>query len=575
MNWKARLHQWQVSENVPSYLKTQIESLNDDELFDSFYRYLEFGTGGMRGGIGPGTNRINIVMIRRVTVALAMYVIENKGEDAGVVISYDNRYYSKEFAHETGRVLASFGIKVYLSDFIRPTPIVSFSIRKYKAFAGVMITASHNPAQYNGYKIYNTSGGQITLDTANKISSYLAKIHDETDIHISDSSISSNLIHTFGEDIDRSYLLALKEVTVNRELIANNNGIVQIVYTPLHGSGLNLVSKGLQEVGFKQLFIVKEQADYDSGFSTVQTPNPEERGVFDKAIEIGNAVEADLLIGTDPDTDRLGVAIRDNHDNNAYRLLSGNEIGSLMLYYLANNKHVPNSYVLKTIVTTDLTYKIANDFDLNVIDTLTGFKFIGEKINELEQKNKSFLFGFEESFGYLVKPFVRDKDAIQAAILMAEIVLFYKLNNQSVIDVLYEIGEKYGFYKESLRTMSYKGSEAIQQLADEMNYLRHNYPKKIGELGVSRIQDYLLGTEYEVASGKVMSLKLPKSNVIKIFLEDDSWVCIRPSGTEPKSKIYFSANDPHESNAIQKLNNIEMKFLSYFNGINEKVKSMN
>lgn len=565
MLWKEKVDKWQNSNAVPIYLKEELESLNSDILFDSFYRYLEFGTGGMRGEIGPGTNRINLVMIRRVTVALANYILANDGQSAGVVIAYDNRHFSKEFAEETAKVFAYYGVKVYLSDFIRPTPIVSLAVREFKAFAGVMITASHNPKQYNGYKIYDASGGQITLETANEITKILNEIEDETDLDFDlDNQGISNLINHFGSEIDELYLSKLRTVTVNTDLVKDEGEKVKILYTPLHGSGQYLVLNGLLEAGFLDSHLLQEQADYDSNFSTVDYPNPEEAEVFQLAIQKGDVISADILLATDPDSDRLGVAVRNGL---RYQLLTGNEIGVLMLYYLAQHNQLANSQVVKTIVTSDLGKKIAKAYQLNMTETLTGFKFIGEKIEDFEQSKLPFLFGYEESYGYLIKPYVRDKDAIQAAILLAEMALFYKLKNKTLLDVLDEIAKEYGYYKEELVTKTYYGAEASQFLVEQMSYIEANLPSYIGEMQVVRVQNYNKSLDLDVMSGVTKDIQLPQSNVLKLFLEDDSWVCIRPSGTEPKCKVYFSVNGRSQSEASEKLTQLSTDFLVYFEDV--------
>ena len=569
MVWEEKLKRWKSSPNVPSDLKGQLDELDALELYDSFYRYLEFGTGGMRGEIGPGINRINVVMVRRVTAALAQYVIRHKGQNAGVVVAYDNRRLSKEFASETARVLAYYGIKVYLSDFIRPTPIVSLLVREYEAFAGVMITASHNPAQYNGYKIYGADGGQITLGVANELTKELMQIEDETALVIEDSSIDTHLIHTFSSEADDNYLSQLASVNVQPELIQQYGGELKVLYTPLHGSGQKLVMKGLHRAGFTNSYLVNEQADYDHNFATVTNPNPEEQVVFNLAIQRGQEIGADIILATDPDADRLGVAVR---SGSRYELLNGNEIGVLMLNYLAKYNQEDNASVIKTIVTSDLGAKIVKKYDLNMIETLTGFKFIGEQIKRLEQNRHPFLFGYEESYGYLIQPYVRDKDAIQAALMIAEIALHSKRNHQTLLDALTNIYEEFGYYQEALVDKVYYGAAATQLFQDQMSYLHRNIPQQIGQQAVVKVQDYLISREFNYKTSVTSQLHLPQSDVLKLFLEDGSWVCIRPSGTEPKCKIYFSVNDPQQDQAIAKLEQLKRDFLVYFDEMSRILK---
>ncbi|MGO4936238.1 phospho-sugar mutase [Fundicoccus sp. Sow4_H7] len=564
MSWKEKMQSWMKSDSVEKFLKEELQELNENQQYEAFYRYLEFGTGGMRGVIGVGTNRINSVMIRRVSYALAQHIINFNGQASGVVISYDNRHFSKEFADIAASVLTANGINVYLSDFNRPTPIVSLMVRELKAAAGIMITASHNPSQYNGFKVYGSDGCQITLDYAEELNKLLDKIQNEELLTFEMNPRYLNMLST---EVDDIYLEKLKQVTVDKDLIRKKGSEIKILYTPLHGTGQKLVEKGLKELGFSNSQLVESQADYDSDFSTVAYPNPEEQASFEKAINYTQQFDAHIILATDPDADRVGVAVK---VNNKYELLNGNQIGILILDYLSQQKkNISGQHVIKTIVSSDLANKIAEKNQLILNETLTGFKFIGEKIAEIEARNETFLFGFEESFGYLIQPYVRDKDAIQASIIISEMALFYLQNGMTLFDRLEEIYQEFGYYKEQLITQSFVGSKGMNEMSLMIDELRSNYPLKIGSQNVHKIEDYLKGEAYDVARKKTSQLSLPKSNVLKFFLEDGSWIVIRPSGTEPKCKIYLSVFDQEKAEVINKADSLQQEFL----GILEKIKN--
>lgn len=548
MNWKEKYQEWLLSPNIKEEFKLELVKISDEkELEDRFYRYLEFGTGGMRGELGAGINRINEYTIKRIATALAQYIKQNGEQKKGVVISYDNRLFSKYFAEWTARILASHEIQVYLSNQMRPTPELSFLVREYQATAGVMITASHNPAQYNGFKVYGSDGGQITLETANQLMILLEQISCELEINakLLFDYEQEGIVQIFGQEADGKYLHELKQVTQRLDSVKENGHKYAVVYSPLHGTGLNLVEQGLKNIGISNLHTVSEQSDGEGTFHTVKSPNPEDQAAFFQALVLAKQLDAGLVMATDPDADRLGIAVKDN-SLEEYYLLNGNQIGALLLFYLLESKQVQQKklsdfFIAKTIVTSELGTKIASDYDVETRNTLTGFKFIGEQIEQSENnRDKQFLFGYEESYGYLIYPFVRDKDAIQAAVLMAELYVYYQEKNQSILEVLNEIYKKYGYYQESLVNIEFKGKTGQEEMEDKLSSIRKAKLNNLDNVPIIIFEDYLTGQRINLETGIVSHLLLPKSNVLKYIFEDGSWFCIRPSGTEPKCKIYFS-----------------------------------
>lgn len=560
MNWLNKYQEWNQFSHLNQSLKSELAQISDEkELEDRFSRYLEFGTGGMRGELGAGINRINSYTVRRVTQGLANYLIESIPDASlkGVAISYDSRHFSREFAEETACVLAQNGIKSFLSDTLRPTPLLSFMVREFKAAAGVMITASHNPAAYNGYKIYGEDGGQITIETANQISTHLESIENELTIRSGnlEAFVKNNVIKFFGDEVDELYLSRVANVIQNSEMIEDSNDPFKIIYTPLHGAGLKLVGSALKRNEFTNLTIVEDQAVMDGNFPTVRYPNPEEKESFKLAIELGKVEKATLIMATDPDSDRLGVAVL--NDQNEYQILNGNQLGVLLLEYLLTQKsaqELKNAAVVKTIVTSDLGEKIAQKFNVKVFNTLTGFKYIGEKIAEFEeQKNYTFLFGYEESLGYLIDPFVRDKDAIQAALLTAEVALYHSQQGKTLLEALDDIYKEIGFYVERLENKIFKGIEAEKDMLEKINVWRNNPPASIAGLAIVRLDDYLSKESKNFITHTIDAINLPESNVLKFYLEDGSWFCIRPSGTEQKCKLYFSVHSEKQNIAEKKM----------------------
>lgn len=568
MNWETTYEKWIQTPSLDKELKEQLIELKNNHLIlkESFYRNLEFGTGGMRGEIGPGTNRMNIYTIRKASAGFAKY-IASFGEDAknrGVSIAYDSRYKSPEFAMEAAKTLATFGIKAYVFKELRPTPELSFAVRELNCFGGIVITASHNPPEYNGFKVYGDDGGQLPPADADQVIELVNSFKNELEIEVKDEKelIEKGLIHTLDEQMDTLYVEQLKTVVVNNELVQKEGKDLKIVFTPLHGTALVPAISALKVVGFENVTIVKEQAIADPNFTTVKSPNPEEHAAFEYAIRYGKEIDADVLIATDPDADRLGIATKD--EKGEFVILTGNQTGALMLHYLlSQSKHVPtNGVLLKTIVTSEFGQVIASSFGIKTIDTLTGFKFIGEKIKEYEKTNEySFLFGYEESYGYLIKPFVRDKDAIQATVLAAEIATYYKSKGMTLFEGLHSLYEKYGFYLEGLKSLTLKGIEGTEKIQEILTNYRQNPPNQINGLNVVSVEDYKLQEKMLLKTGEKEVIVLPKSNVLKYHLEDGSWVCLRPSGTEPKIKFYFGIVGENHQDSLQKLNSLELSFM--------------
>jgi phosphoglucomutase len=521
---------------------------NDQEIEERFYRDLEFGTGGLRGIIGAGTNRMNKYVVRQVTQGLAAYICTfgQGAKQRGVAISHDPRHFSREFALEAALILANNGVKAYLFEDLRPTPELSFAVRELGAIAGIMVTASHNPPEYNGYKVYWEDGGQVPPERADEIFKQIEGITDITSIVPLDLKLAQDrgLLVEIGEEIDRKYLDRIKNLAINPQVIEAMGDKCKILYSPLHGTGNMPIRRVLQELGFEQVVVVPEQELPDPDFSTVKSPNPEEPGAFTLALELAKKENPDVILGTDPDADRIGVVAK--VANGEYKMLTGNQTGVLLTYYIlsqlkATQKLPTNGVVIKTIVTTDMTCAIAKDFGIEVEQTLTGFKFIGEKIHEYEELgNKTYLFGFEESYGYLAGTFVRDKDAVSAAALIAEATAYYKSLGKTLYGVLEELWAQYGFYQEALRTITLEGMRGKEEMKFLMEQIRKVQPQEFAGHQVAKIEDYLLGQGLDIVSGEKYSLKLPQANVVRFLLVDGGYVVFRPSGTEPKAKIYIS-----------------------------------
>lgn len=565
MDWKEQAERWLQFVELDAELKSQLLTLNEQELEDAFYKNLEFGTGGMRGEIGAGTNRMNLYTIRKASAGLASFIdtYGAKAKERGVVIAYDSRHKSGEFAMEAAKTLATRGIQTYVFDELRPTPELSFAVRYLHAFSGIVITASHNPPEYNGYKVYGPDGAQLIPKDADVVIAKVNEIEDELRIVVSDEQELRNagLIKIIGEEVDQAYLEKL--VTISENDLGKKSDI-KIVFTPLHGTANTPVRKGLEALNYTNVTVVKEQEQPDPQFSTVKSPNPEEHAAFTLAIEKGQELNADLLIATDPDADRLGIAVKDLKGE--YTVLTGNQTGALLLHYLLTEKArkdtLPkNGVMMKTIVTSELGKVVASSFGVHTIDVLTGFKFIAEKIKQFEESGEyKFLFGYEESYGYLVGDFARDKDAIQATLLATEVCAFYKEKGMSLYEALLSLFEKYGYYQEGLRSLTLKGKSGAERIQQTLTSFRNEPLLEIGGQKVIKQEDYLEGIR-TTEKGKE-NIDLPKSNVLKYFLEDDSWVCLRPSGTEPKIKFYFSVKDNALEASQAKLKGLEESFMN-------------
>lgn len=570
MTYKENYQKWLSVSTLPDYLIEELKLMDDKTREDAFYTNLEFGTAGMRGYIGAGTNRINIYVVRQATEGLAK-LVESKGQDAkdsGIAIAYDSRHFSPEFAFESAQVLAAHGIKSYVFESLRPTPELSFAVRHLCAFAGIMITASHNPAPFNGYKVYGADGGQMPPADADALTDYIRAIEDPFSIQLADleEAKETGLIEVIGEAIDKEYLKEVKDVNINQDLIDNYGRDMKIVYTPLHGTGEMLTRRALAQAGFESVEIVESQAKPDPDFSTVKSPNPESQAAFALAEELGRQVNADVLVATDPDADRLGVEIR--QEDGSYWNLSGNQIGALIAkYILEAHKQAgtlpENAALAKSIVSTELVTKIAESYGATMFNVLTGFKFIAEKIQEFETKhNHTYMFGFEESFGYLIKPFVRDKDAIQAVLMVAEIAAYYRSRGLTLADGIDEIYKEYGYFAEKTISLTLSGVDGAAQIKSIMDKFRDNAPSQFNNTEIALSEDFQELTAKD-AQGNVTTLTTPSSNVLKYTLADDSWFAVRPSGTEPKIKFYIATVGESLEQAEEKIAIIEKEINAF------------
>ncbi|HGC8783565.1 TPA: phospho-sugar mutase [Streptococcus agalactiae] len=572
MTYTENFQKWLNFEQLPDYLRQELLSMDEKTKEDAFYTNLEFGTAGMRGYIGAGTNRINIYVVRQATEGLAK-LIETKGEEAkkrGVAIAYDSRHFSPEFAFESAQVLAQHGIKSYVFEALRPTPELSFAVRHLNAYAGIMVTASHNPAPFNGYKVYGQDGGQLPPADADALTDFIRAIENPFAVELADldESKSSGLIQVIGEDVDIEYLREVKDVNINQDLINNFGKDMKIVYTPLHGTGEMLTRRALAQAGFESVVVVESQAKADPDFSTVKSPNPESQAAFALAEELGREVNADVLVATDPDADRLGVEIR--QPDGSYKNLSGNQIGAIIAKYILEAHKTAgtlpeNAALAKSIVSTELVTKIAESYGATMFNVLTGFKFIAEKIQEFEEKhNHTYMFGFEESFGYLIKPFVRDKDAIQAVLLVAEIAAYYRSRGLTLADGIDEIYKEYGYFAEKTISVTLSGVDGAAEIKKIMDKFRENGPKQFNNTDIVLLEDF----QKQIATkndGTISNLTTPPSNVLKYTLADDSWIAVRPSGTEPKIKFYIATVGNDLADAETKIANIEKEITTFVN----------
>ncbi|VGQ20617.1 phospho-sugar mutase [Streptococcus pyogenes] len=570
MTYTENFQKWLDFEQLPDYLRQELLSMDEKTKEDAFYTNLEFGTAGMRGYIGAGTNRINIYVVRQATEGLAK-LIETKGEEAkkrGVAIAYDSRHFSPEFAFESAQVLAQHGIKSYVFEALRPTPELSFAVRHLNAYAGIMVTASHNPAPFNGYKVYGQDGGQLPPADADALTDFIRAIENPFAVELADldESKSVGLIQVVGEDVDMEYLREVKDVNINQDLINNFGKDMKIVYTPLHGTGEMLTRRALAQSGFESVVVVESQAKADPDFSTVKSPNPESQAAFALAEELGREVDADVLVATDPDADRLGVEIR--QPDGSYKNLSGNQIGAIIAKYILEAHKTAgtlpeNAALAKSIVSTELVTKIAESYGATMFNVLTGFKFIAEKIQEFEEKhNHTYMFGFEESFGYLIKPFVRDKDAIQAVLLVAEIAAYYRSRGLTLADGIDEIYKEYGYFAEKTISVTLSGVDGAAEIKKIMDKFRENGPKQFNNTDIVLLEDFQKQTATK-NDGTISNLTTPPSNVLKYTLADDSWIAVRPSGTEPKIKFYIATIGDTLDIAQEKIANIETEINTF------------
>ena len=570
MTYQENFQKWADFADLPDYLRRDLENMDEKTKEDAFYTNLEFGTAGMRGLIGAGTNRINIYVVRQATEGLAR-LIESKGgneKERGVAIAYDSRHFSPEFAFESAAVLAKHGIKSYVFESLRPTPELSFAVRHLNCFAGIMITASHNPAPFNGYKVYGEDGGQMPPHDADALTTYIRAIENPFAVEVADveAEKASGLIEVIGEAIDAEYLKEVKDVNINPTLIEEFGKDMKIVYTPLHGTGEMLARRALAQAGFDSVQVVESQATPDPDFSTVKSPNPESQAAFALAEELGRQVGADVLVATDPDADRVGVEVLQK--DGSYLNLSGNQIGAIMAKYILeahkNAGTLPeNAALCKSIVSTDLVTKIAESYGATMFNVLTGFKFIAEKIQEFEEKhNHTYMMGFEESFGYLIKPFVRDKDAIQAVLVVAELAAYYRSRGLTLADGIEEIYKEYGYYAEKTISVTLSGVDGAEQIKAIMAKFRENGPKEFNATAVSITEDFKAQTS-TAADGTVTTLTTPPSDVLKYTLADGSWIAVRPSGTEPKIKFYIAVVGESNEDSQTKIANIEAEINAF------------
>ncbi|HGP9337840.1 TPA: phospho-sugar mutase [Streptococcus pneumoniae] len=570
MSYQENYQKWVDFVELPDYLRQDLENMDEKTKEDAFYTNLEFGTAGMRGLVGAGTNRINIYVVRQATEGLAR-LIESKGgneKERGVAIAYDSRHFSPEFAFESASVLAKHGIKSYVFESLRPTPELSFAVRHLNCFAGIMVTASHNPAPFNGYKVYGEDGGQMPPHDADALTTYIRAIENPFAVEVADveTEKASGLIEVIGEAVDVEYLKEVKDVNINPALIEEFGKDMKIVYTPLHGTGEMLARRALAQAGFDSVQVVEAQATADPDFSTVTSPNPESQAAFALAEELGRQVGADVLVATDPDADRVGVEVLQK--DGSYLNLSGNQIGAIMAKYILeahkNAGTLPeNAALCKSIVSTDLVTKIAESYGATMFNVLTGFKFIAEKIQEFEEKhNHTYMMGFEESFGYLIKPFVRDKDAIQAILVVAELAAYYRSRGLTLADGIEEIYKEYGYYAEKTISVTLSGVDGAEQIKAIMAKFRNNAPKEWNATAITVVEDFKAQTA-TVADGTVTNLTTPPSDVLKYTLADGSWIAVRPSGTEPKIKFYIAVVGETNEESQAKIANIEAEINAF------------
>ncbi|WEY47935.1 phospho-sugar mutase [Weissella confusa] len=572
MTWQENYQIWADRTDLPQNLQDDMKKLAADEKSaeDAFYQPLSFGTAGMRGLLGAGINRMNIFTVRQATEGLArlMDSLDDAVKGRGVAISYDSRHFSPEFAIESAKVLGAHGIKAYVFETLRPTPELSFTVRHLNAYAGIMITASHNPKEYNGYKIYGEDGGQMPPKESDIITASIREA-DMFEVPVKDEAelVEAGLLVKIGKDVDDAYLAEVKTVTVNQELIDTVGKGMKLVYSPLHGTGALIAGQALKNAGFENVTIVPEQAEPNGDFPTVKLPNPEDPEALAMGIALAKEQGADVVIAVDPDADRMGTAVR--QPSGEYQLLTGNQIGAVLLNYLLTAKKAAgtlpaNGALVKSIVSSEFAADIAKSFGVETINVLTGFKYIAEQIQHFEDTNEhTFLFGFEESYGYLVKSFARDKDSVQATVLLAEVAAYYKSLGKTLYDGLQELFEQYGYFVENTKSLTFAGIDGADKIASLMNKFRAETPAEFGGVKVAKVEDFSLQTETDTATGAVTPMTLPKANVVKYWLTDGSWVAVRPSGTEPKIKFYVGTKGATAQAADEELAAIQATIATY------------
>lgn len=573
MSYREVYEQWCKNPYFDEDTRKELLDLegNETEIEDRFYRNLEFGTGGLRGVIGAGTNRMNIYTVRQATQGLANYIISQNGQDKGVAIAYDSRIMSPEFSDEAALCLNANGIKTYRFTSLRPTPELSFALRELGCIAGIVVTASHNPREYNGYKVYWEDGAQVTPPHDTNIMDEVAKVtsFDMVKTMDKDTAVAAGLYHKIGEEIDDKYMVELKKQSIHPEIIKEMAQDITIVYTPLHGTGNIPVRRVLKELGFEKVYVVKEQELPDGNFPTVSYPNPESPKAFELALKLAKEVDADIVLATDPDADRLGVYCKDTKTGE-YVSFTGNMSGMLIAEYILSERKATgtmpeNPAMVESIVTTDMAKAIAAAYDVELIEVLTGFKFIGEQIRLFEENhNHNYVFGLEESYGCLTGTYARDKDACVAVMMLCEVASWYKKQGKTLWDAMIEMYEKYGYYKEGQEPIELKGKDGAEKIQQLMSGARESFPETMGEYKVLAVRDYMTDTRKDMVTGEVGSTGLPKSNVIYYELDNQSWCCVRPSGTEPKIKFYFGVKGDSFQDAEDKYEGLKKAMLSYY-----------
>lgn len=576
MEYRESYEEWLRNPYFDEATKEELRSIGDDdnEIKERFYRELEFGTAGLRGVIGAGTNRMNIYTVRKATQGLANYIIKNNGQEKGVAIAYDSRRMSPEFADEAARCLAANGIKAYIFESLRPTPELSYAVRRLGCIAGINITASHNPPEYNGYKVYWEDGAQITPPHDKGIMDEVKAVTDYNTVKTMDreEAKTAGLYEVIGEEVDDGYIAELKKQVIHQDSINAVGRDLKIVYSPLHGTGNIPARRILKELGFTNVYVVKEQELPDGEFPTVSYPNPEAKEAFELGLKLAEEVDADLILATDPDADRLGVYVKDTASGE-YKVLTGNMSGCLLADYEIGQRKAlyglpDDGFLIKTIVTSNLADAIAKGYDIGLIEVLTGFKYIGQQILKFETTGKgTYLFGFEESYGCLIGTHARDKDAIVATMALCEAAAYYRTQGKTLWDAMLDMYERYGYYKDDIQSITLKGIEGLQKIQQIMDTLRKNPPAEIGGYTVLKARDYQADTIKDTVTGEVTKTGLPSSNVLYYDLSDDAWVCVRPSGTEPKVKFYYGIKGNSLADAEEKSAKLGKEVLAMIDAI--------